>query len=35
MQMRETNYLKADITIDTTGKNPYEVVKEILGAING
>ena len=35
MQMRETNYLKADITIDTTGKNPYVVVKEILGAING
>ena len=35
MQMREKNYLKADITIDTTGKNPYMVVKEILGAING
>ena len=35
MQMREKNYLKADITIDTTGKNPYVVVKEILGAING
>ena len=35
MQMREKNYLKADIIIDTTGKNPYVVVREILGAING
>ena len=35
MQLRSKNYEKADITIDTTGKNPYDIVREILGAING
>ena len=35
MQMREKNYSKADITIDTTGKEIYDVVNEILGALNG
>ena len=31
MKLREKNYQKADITIDTTGKTTYDVVKEILG----
>ena len=35
MQLRSKNYEKADITIDTTGKSPYDVVREILGALNG
>ncbi len=34
MQLREKNYEKADITIDTTGKTPQDIVKEILGALN-
>ena len=33
MKLREKNYQKADITIDTTGKTTYDVVKEILGAL--
>ena len=37
MKLREKNYQKADITIDTTGKTPYDVAQEILGVlkING
>ena len=34
MKNREKNYLKANHTIDTTGKTPYNIVKEILGVIN-
>ena len=34
MEKRAKNYSKADYTIDTTGKTPYNIVKEILGAIN-
>ncbi len=34
MKNREKNYLKANYTIDTTGKTPYNIVKEILGVIN-
>ena len=32
---RAGNYEKADFTIDTDNKTPYDVVKEILGVING
>ena len=31
---RAGNYEKADFTIDTDNKTPYDVVKEILGVIN-
>ena len=34
MKNREKNYLKANHTIDTTGKTPYNIVKEILGVIH-
>lgn len=34
MEKRAKNYSKADYTIDTTAKTPYNIVKEILGAIN-
>ncbi len=34
MKNREKNYRKALYTIDTTGKAPYNIVKEILGVIN-
>lgn len=34
LKMRETNYKKADITIDTNSKTPQNIVKEIIGAIN-
>lgn len=33
MKDREKNYEKADITVDTTGKMPSEVVESILGEI--
>ena len=33
--MRKKNYEKANIIIDTNGKTPYDIVKEILGALNG
>ena len=35
IKARESNYKKAHITIDTDGKSPYDVVKEICGVING
>lgn len=35
LKARETNYKKAHAKIDTNGKSPYDVVKEILGIING
>lgn len=31
---REKNYKKATITIDTTGKSPYNIVQEIIGVLN-
>ena len=34
MEKRAKNYSKANYTIDTTDKTPYNIVKEILGAIN-
>ncbi len=34
IELREKNYLKAKITIDTDGKTPYNVVQEILGVMN-
>lgn len=34
LKEREKNYLQAEVTIDTTGKTPYNVVKEILGVLN-
>ena len=34
MEKREKNYQKANHIIDTTGKTPYNIVKEILGVIN-
>lgn len=34
-QNRSWNYEKADVTIDTDGKTPYDIVNEILGVING
>lgn len=33
MQLREKNYEKADITIDTTGKKPYDIGQEIIKAL--
>lgn len=35
IKAREINYKKAHVKIDTNGKKPYDIVKEILGAING
>lgn len=35
MQLRSKNYEKANIIIDTNGKTPQEIVKEILGVLNG
>lgn len=35
LKARETNYKKAHIQIDTNGKTPYNIVKEILGVVNG
>ncbi len=35
LNAREINYKKAHIKIDTDGKTPYNIVKEILGVING
>ena len=35
LDARETNYKKAHIQIDTNGKTPYNIVKEILGVVNG
>ena len=37
MKLREKNYRKADITIDTTGKSPLSIAEEIKGVlkING
>ena len=35
IEMRKKNYEKANIIIDTNGKTPYDIVKEILGALNG
>lgn len=32
---RSANYEKADIIIDTDGKSPYNIAKEILGVLNG
>lgn len=34
MKNREKNYEKAHFTIDTSGKNPYNIVKEIVGVID-
>lgn len=34
MDKRKKNYEKASFTIDTTGKTPYNIVKEILGVLN-
>lgn len=34
IKAREINYKKAHITIDTTGKTPYNITQEIIGAIN-
>ena len=34
MNLREPNYKKADITIDTDNKTPQNIVEEIIGAIN-
>lgn len=33
LEKREKNYKKADIIIDTTGKTPYNVMEEIIGAL--
>ncbi len=33
MKLREKNYQKANITIDTTGKTTYDIVQEILGVL--
>ena len=35
MKNREKNYLKANYSIDTTGKTPNNIAKEILGILNG
>lgn len=32
---RAVNYEKADFTIDTDNKTPYDIVNEILGVLNG
>lgn len=34
MDKRKKNYEKAHFTIDTTGKTPYNIVKEIMGVLN-
>jgi len=34
LAIRKDNYEKAHYTIDTTDKSPYNIVKEILGALN-
>ena len=34
-QNRAINYEKANVTIDTDNKTPYDIVNEILGVING
>jgi len=34
MTKREKNYKLADIIVDTTGKTPQNIIKEILGVIN-
>ena len=34
MTRKKKNYEKASFTIDTTGKTPYNIVKEILGVLN-
>lgn len=33
MKLREKNYRKADITIDTTGKTPQLIAEEIIGVL--
>ena len=33
LSVREKNYKKADITIDTDNKTPYDIVAEIVGVI--
>ncbi len=33
MKLREKNYRKADITIDTTGKSPLSIAEEIIGVL--
>lgn len=35
MNMRRKNYEKANITVDTTGKTPENIAKEIIGVLNG
>ncbi len=35
MSLREKNYQKADITIDTTGKKPSDIAGEIIEVLNG
>ena len=34
LKKREPNYKKADIIIDTTGKSPENIAKEIVGVLN-
>ena len=34
LKQRETNYTKAHFTVDTNNKTPYNIVEEILGALN-
>lgn len=34
IKRRSGNYEKADVTIDTDGKKPYDIAKEILGVMN-
>ncbi len=34
LEQRGNNYLQAHCTIDTVGKTPYNIVNEILGALN-
>ena len=34
LKKREENYSKALLTIDTNGRTPYNIVKEILEKIN-
>lgn len=33
MKLREKNYEKAHVTVDTTEKTPYNIVQEILGVL--
>ena len=35
IKKRSVNYEKADVTIDTDGKTPYNIANEILGVMNG